>query len=74
MKGAGETHYGASLRFDFHNCDFLHHISLPDLVDHIEPLVNLAKTGMLAVEVSGIPAVMANEKLRSAGVPSPVGH
>lgn len=53
---------------------FLHYISLPDLIDHIQPFVNFAKDSVLAVEVFGVFPVVANKELGSARISPSVRH
>lgn len=57
---------------DYHH--FLHHISRLDLVDDFKSFIHFAETGVVAVEVFGVVAVVADEKLRSAGIAARVCH
>lgn len=42
---------------------FFHYITLSDLVDYVQPLVDFSEDGMVTVEVLCILAVVADEKL-----------
>ena len=47
----------------FDNDNLFNFVTLADGVNHFQSLVNLAKTGMVAVEVFGIVSAVADEKL-----------
>lgn len=49
----------------FNDDDLIDDVSLPDQVNHVEPFDHFPEAGMLTVEVCGIAAVVADEKLRS---------
>lgn len=58
----------------FGNHHFLHNIPRSDLVNDFQSFIHLTKTGVVAVEVFGVVAVVADEELGAAGVAARVGH
>ena len=58
----------------FQHGDAVDFVTLLNLVDHVQTVNHFAKNRMVAVEVGGILAVVADEKLRTARIPSPVSH
>jgi hypothetical protein len=63
-----------SSRFFVFDDDFFYFITLADLVNYLQAFYHFPKAGMLAVQVSRIPAAVANEKLGAAGIPSGMCH
>jgi hypothetical protein len=61
-----------ALYFEDHH--FFHDITLTDLIDHIKPFINFPEDGVVAVEVFGVVAAMADEELGTSGVSAGVGH
>src|SRR5690606_34582697 len=57
----------------FYN-NFLHHIALADLINDFQSFIYSSKTSMVSIEVAGVVAAVANEKLRSPGIPSGMCH
>lgn len=57
-----------------YNYHFLHHRTLPDLVDDFISFKYFPKYGVVAVEVLRVLAVVTDKKLRSSGVPAGVCH
>ena len=57
-------------------CDhnLLHDIALADLVDDVETFDDFAEYGVVTVEVGGVLAAVADEKLGATGVAAGVGH
>ena len=62
------------LNLFLYNNNLLDDVSLSDLVDHFQSLVNFAEAGVLAVQVSGIATAVADKKLGSPGVAACMGH
>ena len=56
--------------------DYLHAegVALVDFLDEVEALRDLAKAGVVAVEVGGVFAVVDDEELRAASVSACMGH
>lgn len=54
-----------SLRLLIKNNDALDLVALPDHINHINTVCHFAEHGVFAVEVGGVLAAMADEKLRT---------
>jgi hypothetical protein len=64
-------HLNALYFKDYH---FFHYITLTNLIDHLKTFVNFPEDGMVAVEVFGVFAAVADEELGASGVSAGVGH
>lgn len=56
------------------NHHLIHQIPLPNLVNYLQAFIHFSKNRMIPVEVRGIVARMADEKLGAAGVAACMGH
>ena len=61
-------------RLFFRYYNFLNFITLTDLINGLYTFHNLAKAGMVAVEVRCVVPTVTNKKLRSSGISSGMGH
>jgi len=60
--------------FLFGNYDLLHHIILPDLIDHIKAFIYLTKYSVIAIQVFGVLSAMTNKELSTPRVSSAMRH
>lgn len=61
-------------RLLLHDGDGEDEVAGADVVNHIQALDNLAEAGVNSVEVLGVLAVVADEKLRATRIFAPMGH
>src|SRR5690606_14255152 len=54
--------------------DFLHNVACANCIDHIKPFYDLAKNGVVSIEVFGVLAVMANKELGSSCIAAGMCH
>ncbi len=47
----------------FTDNNLFHNIALADLVDYVKPFIYFAKASMVAIEMAGVVAAVANKKL-----------
>jgi hypothetical protein len=54
--------------------DFFNFITCTYCIDYFQTFHDFAKTRMVSIQVGGIGSAVTNEKLRTPGIPSRMGH